>query len=99
MKILAIACGVLVCGLYFVGSYALNQRDRRIKAEEQIEVMQTNIGRLESNVLELETSRQALEKAIKTDQSGFDWNYNWVDSEPIKRLRKVCRSCAAVEAD
>lgn len=84
--------GLSVC-LYIAVNGYINRGIVIQEQEAKIEVLMNDIQRRDNNDVVKQERKEATQKAIKTDKSGFDWNYNISDSSVVKLLQKQCQSC------
>lgn len=84
--------GLSVC-LYIAVNGYINRGIVIQEQEAKIEVLMNDIQRRDNNDVVKQERKEATQKAIKTDKSGFDWNYNISDSSVIRLLQKQCQSC------
>lgn len=92
--LILIILGLSACLYIAVNGYI----NRGVVIEEQeakIEVLMSDIQRRDKNDVVKQERKEATQKAIKKDKSGFDWNYNIGDSSVIKLLQKQCESCGS----
>jgi hypothetical protein len=79
--------------------YALENEKNTLKTEnarlrQEGESLSFELNRRNENVKKLEQRAAELQAAVKTDTSGFNWNYDIYGNAVIVRLRNSCLSCA-----
>ncbi len=87
----------LLLVIFYLYGRLLDAKKEVKQLNSMVKNIQIEAERLRKNEVQICHARNETAAEIKKDKSGFDWGFDYSNSNPIVRLRATCRACPAQE--